>query len=244
LQLIPIKLYSAIVDGIHWCGLNLATDSRYFTVELGVCMQRLGEILIAAGIVAIPLLAFSIVAIALIVERTVFWYRINRRQEKAIKEALSLYREDPALTVAKLERNVDLPMARIFLEALSLEDAEPDELALAIDGATQAEVPNLKRFNSVFDTIVTLSPLLGLLGTVLGLIQSFSALNLGDIGGTKTVGVTTGISEALTSTAFGLVVAVVTLFFANTFRGFYLRQLAMIQEHSAELELLHRRRHR
>lgn len=207
-------------------------------------MQRLGEILISAGIVAIPLLAFSIVALALIVERTVFWYRINRRQEKVIKEALTLYREDPALTIAKLERNVDLPMARIFLEALSLEDAEPDELALAIDGATQAEVPNLKRFNSVFDTIVTLSPLLGLLGTVLGLIQAFSALNLGDIGGTKTVGVTTGISEALTSTAFGLIVAVVTLFFANTFRGFYLRQLAMIQEHSAELELLHRRRHK
>jgi biopolymer transport protein ExbB len=207
-------------------------------------MQRLGQILVSAGIVAIPLLAFSIVAIALIVERIVFWYRINRRQEKAIKEALALYREDPALAIGKLERNVDLPMARIFLEALSLEDAEPDELALAIDGATQAEVPNLKRFNSVFDTIVTLSPLLGLLGTVLGLIQAFSALNLGDIGGTKTVGVTTGISEALTSTAFGLVVAVVTLFFANTFRGFYLRQLAMIQEHSAELELLHRRRYK
>lgn len=207
-------------------------------------MQRLGQILISAGVVAIPLLAFSIVAIALIVERIVFWYRINRRQEKVIKEALALYREEPSLAIGKLERNVDLPMARIFLEALSLEDAEPDELALAIDGATQAEVPNLKRFNSVFDTIVTLSPLLGLLGTVLGLIQAFSALNLGDIGGTKTVGVTTGISEALTSTAFGLVVAVVTLFFANTFRGFYLRQLAMIQEHSAELELLHRRRYK
>lgn len=207
-------------------------------------MQRLGQILISAGVVAIPLLAFSIVAIALIVERIVFWYRINRRQEKVIKETLASYREDPALAIGKLERNVDLPMARIFLEALSLEDAEPDELALAIDGATQAEVPNLKRFNSVFDTIVTLSPLLGLLGTVLGLIQAFSALNLGDIGGTKTVGVTTGISEALTSTAFGLVVAVVTLFFANTFRGFYLRQLAMIQEHSAELELLHRRRYK
>ncbi|QZZ23337.1 MotA/TolQ/ExbB proton channel family protein [Leptothermofonsia sichuanensis E412] len=198
----------------------------------------------SAGVVAIPLLAFSIVAIALIVERIVFWYRINRRQEKVIKEALALYREEPSLAIGKLEQNVDLPMARIFLEALSLKDAEPDELALAIDGATQAEVPNLKRFNSVFDTIVTLSPLLGLLGTVLGLIQAFSALNLGDIGGTKTVGVTTGISEALTSTAFGLVVAVVTLFFANTFRGFYLRQLAMIQEHSAELELLHRRRYK
>ena len=205
-------------------------------------MQKFGEILISAGIVAIPLLIFSIVAIALITERIVFWYRINHRQTKVVRESLALYRQDPSLAQEKLERNVDLPIARIFLEAISLEDAEPDELALAIDGATQAEVPVIKRFNNVFDTIITLSPLLGLLGTVLGLIRSFSALNLGDIGGTKTAGVISGISEALVSTAFGLIVAVATLFFANTLRGFYLRQLAMIQEYSAELELLYRRR--
>jgi len=204
-------------------------------------MQRVGEILMAAGIVAIPLLLFSITAIALIAERIVFWGRLNRRQERVIKDVLVLYRDDPKLAIERLDRNVDLPIARIFFKALSLEDAEPEEFALAIDGAIQAEVPVLKRFSNTFDTIVTLSPLLGLLGTVLGLIRSFSALNLGDIGGTKTAGVTSGISEALVSTAFGLVVAVFTLFFANLFRGFYLRQLALIQEYAAELELIHRR---
>lgn len=204
-------------------------------------MQRLGEIVVTAGIVGIPLLLFSIVAIALIVERIVFWVRVIRRQRKVVREALELYREDTSLAQGKLKRNVDLPIARIFLEALSLEEAEPEEFALAVEGASQAEIPILKRFNNVFDTIVTLSPLLGLLGTVLGLIQSFSALNLGDVGGTKTAGVTAGISEALVSTAFGLVVALFTLFFANTFRGFYLQQIALIQEYSAELELIHRR---
>lgn len=204
-------------------------------------MQKLGEILIAAGIVAIPLLIFSIVAIALIVERILFWTRVNRRQKQVIRQALDLYRQDISQAQEQLERNVDLPIARIFLEALSLEDAEPEEFALAVEGAIQAEIPILKRFNNTFDTIVTLSPLLGLLGTVLGLIRSFAALNLGDIGGTRTVEVTSGISEALVSTAFGLIVALFTLFFANTFRGFYLRQIAMIQESAAELELIHRR---
>ncbi len=204
-------------------------------------MQKLGEIVITAGIVGIPLLAFSVVAIALIIERIVFWQRVMRRQDHVIKAALALYQQTPVLAIEKLQRHVDLPIARIFLEAISLEDGEPEEFALAIDGATQAEIPVLKRFNNIFDTIVTLSPLLGLLGTVLGLIQSFSSLNLGDVGGTKTAGVTAGISEALVSTAFGLVVALFTLFFANTFRGFYLRQLALIQERSAQLELLHRR---
>jgi biopolymer transport protein ExbB len=204
-------------------------------------MQKLGEILMAAGIVAIPLLLFSIVAIALIVERLVFWTRIIRRQDPVIKTALELYRDQPELAIEKLNRHVDLPIARIFLEAMTLEEGEPEEFALAIDGATQAEIPVLKRFTNIFDTIVTLAPLLGLLGTVLGLIQSFSSLNLGDVGGTKTAGVTAGISEALVSTAFGLIVALFTLFFANTFRGFYMRQLALIQERSAQLELLHRR---
>jgi len=204
-------------------------------------MQKLGEILMAAGIVAIPLLLFSIVAIALIVERLVFWTRVMRHQDQVVKTALELYRDQPDMAIEKLKRHVDLPIARIFLEAITLEDGEPEEFALAIDGATQAEIPVLKRFTNVFDTIVTLAPLLGLLGTVLGLIQSFSSLNLGDVGGTKTAGVTAGISEALVSTAFGLIVALLTLFFANTFRGFYLRQLALIQERSAQLELLHRR---
>jgi biopolymer transport protein ExbB len=207
-------------------------------------MVRLGEILIAAGIVAWPLLIFSVVAIALIVERIVFWARILRRQDETLRQVMELYREDPDLAIEKLKRSVDLPVARIFLEALSLEDAEPEEFCLAMEGAIQAEVPILKRFSNVFDTIVSLSPLLGLLGTVLGLIQSFASLNLGDLSGNRTVGVTSGISEALTSTALGLVVALVTLFFANTFRGFYLRQLARIQEYAAAIELLYRRRYK
>lgn len=204
-------------------------------------MQKLGEILIAAGVVAIPLLVFSIVAIALIIERIVFWVRLLRRQNPVVNTALEIYREQPDLAIEKLKRHLDLPIARIFLQAMTLEDGEPEEFALAIDGATQAEIPVLKRFTNIFDTIVTIAPLLGLLGTVLGLIQSFGSLNLGDVGGTKAVNVTAGISEALISTAFGLVVALFTLFFANTFRGFYIRQLALIQERSAQLELLHRR---
>jgi biopolymer transport protein ExbB len=68
-------------------------------------------------------------------------------------------------------------------------------------------------------------------------------LNLGDVGGTKTAGVTSGISEALVSTATGLVVAIFVLLFANTFRGFYQRQIAFLQEYGGQLELLFRRRY-
>lgn len=191
-----------------------------------------------------PLLAFSVVAIALIIERVRFWYRINTRQHKVVREVLNLYRVDNVVgAMEKLKKNADLPISRIFLSALQLEEPTPEEFRLALESEAQAEIPVLKRFQNIFETIIGLAPLLGLLGTVLGLIVSFASLDIGDVGGTKTADVTAGISEALVSTASGLVVAIFTLLFANTFRGLYQRQIAGIQEYAGQLELLYRRRY-
>lgn len=197
----------------------------------------------AGGIVMWPLLGFSVVAIALVVERIAFWFRINKRQRRVVRDVLGLYLQDTELAIAKLKQNADLPIARIFLAALELDRPNPEEFRLALESEAQAEIPGLKRFNVVFETIIALAPLLGLLGTVLGLITSFASLTLGDVGGTKTTGVTAGISEALISTASGLVVAIFTLLFANAFRGFYQRQIALIQEYGGQIELLYRRRY-
>jgi biopolymer transport protein ExbB len=198
----------------------------------------------AGGVVMWPLLAFSVVALGLIVERVRFWYRINSHQSRVVREVLNLYRlENVVGALDKLRKNADLPIARVFLSALELEEPNPEEFRLALESESQAEIPTLKRFSNIFDTIIALSPLFGLLGTVLGLIASFASLNLGDVGGTKTAGVTSGISEALVSTATGLVVAIFVLLFANTFRGFYQRQIAFLQEYGGQLELLFRRRY-
>ena len=195
----------------------------------------------AGGVVMFPLLAFSLLAIALILERIVFWQGVTSRQKRLVKEILYLYPRDPNSAFLKLEKNSDLPMARVFLAALELEQPTPEEFQLALESAAQAELPILNRFSTVFETIIGASPLLGLLGTILGLIQAFASLRVGDIGGSRTAGVTGGISEALISTAAGLCVALFTLLFANTFRGLYRRQLALIQEYGGKLELLYRR---
>ncbi|MBW4444250.1 MAG: MotA/TolQ/ExbB proton channel family protein [Plectolyngbya sp. WJT66-NPBG17] len=199
--------------------------------------------LTSGGLVMIPLLLFSILAVALILERSLFWVKISQRQQRVAKEFLSVYKRNPIAAFQMLEKNADLPIARIFLAALELEQATPEEFRLALESAGLAEIPLLKRFNTIFDTIVGLAPLLGLLGTITGLITSFASLGIGDVAGTNTRGVTGGISEALVSTASGLVVAIFTLFFANMFRGLYTRQLALIQEYGGQLELLYRRRH-
>ncbi len=190
-----------------------------------------------------PLLGLSILAMALILERIMFWLRIVRRQERVMREVLLLYRHDPAAALHQLEKNLHLPLARIFLAALELDQATPDEFRLALESAAQAELPLLKRFNTAFETVISVSPLLGLLGTVLGLISSFASLRIGDLGNTSTTNVSAGISTALISTASGLVVAIATLLFANLFRGLYLRQIALIQEYGGQLELIYRRHH-
>jgi len=195
----------------------------------------------AGGIVMWPLLGFSIAVVALIIERIVFWTKINRNQRRIVRDILFAYRQDPGAVQNKLRQQVKLPIARIFMEALELDEPTPEEFRLALESATQAELPILKRFNTFFETVISVSPLLGLLGTILGLINSFAALDLGQGLGTNAGAVTGGISEALVSTAAGLVVAIFTLLFANTFRGLYRRQLALIQEYGGQFELLHRR---
>lgn len=202
------------------------------------------NLFIAGGVVMWPLLLSSVVAVGLIIERVRFWIKISNRQHRVVREVLSLYRQNNVVsTIDTLRKNVDLPISRIFLTALELEEANPEEFRLALESEAQAEIPLLKRFNTVFDTIIALAPLLGLLGTVLGLITSFASLNIGNVGGSQTANVTGGISEALVSTATGLIVAIFTLLFSNTFRGLYQRQIALIQEYGGELELLYRRRY-
>ncbi|TVP65012.1 MAG: MotA/TolQ/ExbB proton channel family protein [Leptolyngbya sp. LCM1.Bin17] len=198
----------------------------------------MGTIFAAGGIVMWPLLGFSILAIALIIERSLFWFRINRRQRPVMQDILRTYRQAPMDLYPKLRQNVNLPMVRIFLEALEIEGASPKQFHLALASAMQAELPQLRRFSTVFATIISVAPLLGLLGTILGLIRSFAALQLGDLSA-NTGAVTGGISEALVSTAAGLVVAIGTLIFANLFRGLYKRQIALIQEYGGQLEILY-----
>ncbi len=202
-------------------------------------METIWQLFKSGGVVMLPLLGLSIYSLAIILERSLFWFKTSRKQNQVIKQLLSLYRDDPPAASSMLKRHLNLPIARIFAVALSLERSTPQKFSLALESAAQAEIPLLKRFNNSLDTVIGVAPLLGLLGTVLGLITSLSSLKLGDIESSQTAGVTAGIGEALVSTAAGLVVAIFTLFFASIFRGLYLRQIALIQEVGGQLELLH-----
>jgi biopolymer transport protein ExbB len=202
-------------------------------------MESILQLFKSGGVVMFPLLGLSIYSLAIILERSLFWFKTSQKQNQVIKQLLSLYRDDPDAASKMLQRHLNLPLARIFAVALSLERSTPQKFNLALETAAQAEIPLLKRFNNSLETVIGVAPLLGLLGTVLGLITSLSSLKLGDIESSQATGVTAGIGEALISTAAGLVVAIFTLFFASIFRGLYLQQIALIQEVGGQLELIH-----
>ncbi len=201
----------------------------------------MGNWFTTGGVVMWPLLLFSVVTLALVMERSWFWLRLSRQQRQLVGDILTLYQQHPERALAKLKQYPHLPLARIFLAALSLGEATPEEFTLALESAAQAELPLLKRFQTLFETVIGVAPLLGLLGTVLGLIQVLSSIRIGEGGMASSTGVTLGVGEALTSTAAGLIVAIATLLFANLFQGLYRRQRAFLQEAAGKLEILHRR---
>ncbi|PSN19066.1 biopolymer transporter ExbB [filamentous cyanobacterium CCP5] len=196
----------------------------------------------AGGVTMLPLLIFSFVSLALALERSWFWIRLQGQQRPLVEQVIGVYRQQPEAAISKLKQYPHLPVARIFLAALADRNLDPEEFRLALENATQAELPHLKRFQTFFETVTGVAPLLGLLGTILGLIQALSALQPGQT--QVPMGVTVGIGEALISTAAGLLIAITTLLLASLFRALYRRQISFLQTAAGHLELLHRRQQR
>jgi biopolymer transport protein ExbB len=98
---------------------------------------------------------------------------------------------------------------------------DPEVFKLALESSADEELASMRQGDKLLEAVIALAPLLGLLGTVLGLIRSLSGIRLGDLGTSSTAGVTLGISESLISTAAGLVVAITTLVFYRLFQAFF-----------------------
>lgn len=204
-------------------------------------MQLSGSLWAAGGVVMLPLLLFSTVTLVLMGERLWFWWQVIRQQREVVLRFLDQYPTEPEAAIAHLRNQTHLPITRVFLTALQPPTLNPEDFRLALETAAQRELPLLKRFQTVFETVIAVCPLLGLLGTLLGLMRVFVSLDLSSPSGLQNSGITRGIAEALISTATGLAIAIVTLMFASVFRGLYRRQRSFLQVSGGQLELLYRR---
>jgi biopolymer transport protein ExbB len=188
-------------------------------------------ILIKGGPVMVPLLACSVLSLAVVIERIVFWRR--SRSRAPVEELLQLVERREFAKATELGRKLDLPAARVLIAGLEHRNPSPDK---ALEVAAQAEIPVLKKRLAILDTIITLAPLLGLLGTITGMISSFGIMSEAGLG--QPHAVTGGVAEALIATAAGLLIAILTLIPYNYFSNRAERELEEIEYYGSRLELL------
>ncbi|MEA5447420.1 MotA/TolQ/ExbB proton channel family protein [Leptolyngbya sp. CCNP1308] len=203
--------------------------------------MNIPELFARGGIAMWPLLLLSILAVGTILERIWFWSRILTREREVSGRVLEAARRDWAAAADIAYRSTALPMGRFLSTPLKLQSPDPEVFRLALETSANEELLAMSRGEKILEAVIALSPLLGLLGTVLGLINSLSSIQISDLGsGDATAGTSLGISEALISTATGLIVAITALAFYRLFQGFVFGQAKMFRQAGSELELLYR----
>jgi biopolymer transport protein ExbB len=199
------------------------------------------ELFARGGFAMWPLLLLSILAVGTILERIWFWSRILTREREVSGRVLEAARRDWGAAADIASRSAALPMGRFLSAPLKLHSPDPEVFRLALETAANEELLAMGRGEKILEAVIALAPLLGLLGTVLGLINSLGSIQLSDLGSADaTAGTSLGISEALISTATGLLVAITALAFYRLFQGFIFGQAKMFRQAGSELELLYR----
>src|SRR4028118_1234786 len=169
------------------------------------------ELIQKGGIAMWPLLVLSILALGTIFERIWFWTSILFKERQVVNRVLDAATSNwPVAREMALEARRQ-PIGRYLYAPLRLANPDPDVFRLALESAADDELASMRRGDKLLEAVIALAPLLGLLGTVLGLINSLGSIRLGDLGTASTAGVTLGISESLITTATGLIVAITTL---------------------------------
>lgn len=172
------------------------------------------ELFHKGGPIMWPILFLSVATLGVVVERLIFAARETRRRDKnavhRIFEAVQHGRYDEAIGQGRASDDM---IARVLTAGLEHRESSLDDALLE---AASRELDEYNRGLVVLDTAVTLGPLLGLLGTVVGMIRAFGVVGGGDLAEKQTV-ITGGIAESLLAVSFGLIVAIVAILPLNYF---------------------------
>ena len=182
-----------------------------------------------------PLLLFSIISVSCIIERLIFWNKINN-YEKVINSLQINNFIDISYIKSLNKKDIgDNPYKKLLFKIKDFDLSNQKNLSIALTISIQSLQFEYEKFNNIFSTIISISPLLGLLGTVFGLMNSFSFIEIGNVG-VNADEVTGGISEALVSTASGLIIAIFTVVFSNYFKSLKIKKIKLINEFCGRFE--------
>ncbi|MEM1238880.1 MAG: MotA/TolQ/ExbB proton channel family protein [Cyanobacteria bacterium P01_H01_bin.26] len=204
-------------------------------------MATVFDFLAKGGPVMVPIMGASVLTISCALERTRFWSDLLRREGKIVTDVLDAARRDLNEAAAIANQHSDTPIGRFLFAPLRLRNASPETFRLAMETAADREFVKMRQGEKLLETIVAISPLLGLLGTVTGLIATFYSLDIGGSGGGEGASAAAaGIGEALITTAAGMVVAILALLVLRVLVSLQSQQTDYFSEAGNELELIYR----
>jgi biopolymer transport protein ExbB len=191
------------------------------------------EFFLKGGPVMYPILLCALVAVAVVGERSFWWMReASRRDPQKLEEILAALENGDVPAATKIAEGSLDPVIRMIYHGLNHVHTS---LQGALELGAGIELERAGRFLTVMDTLVTLSPLLGLLGTVTGLMHAFLSVGSAEL---SVQAVTGGIGEALIATACGLGIAIFSLVPFNYFNGRVARLQFDLEAAATNVELM------
>ena len=184
-------------------------------------------IILSGGVIIWPIILLSIISLAIVLEKTWNLARDIIIPKNLTEHLISLVADD-SLTEKKIRKmSKDSVLGSIFAKLINEKNNDKANLRLKAEEVGRFEVNRLEQYLSLLGTIATVSPILGLLGTVMGMINIFSNLLEANLSSVSPLA--SGIAEALVTTAAGVVVAIPTLIFYRHFTR-------IIENYALELE--------
>jgi biopolymer transport protein ExbB len=184
-----------------------------------------------------PLLGCSILALTVILDRLFFWIREDmRRNQPLVDEVLSLCQKGAWDAVREKVKGSKDYVIKILVTGILHREFS---MTKAMESAAADEIRRMQRYMGILDTMITVAPLLGIFGTVIGIIISFELLGSGGIEHPEAV--TAGIAQALITTASGLGIAILAVFPYNYFNSRVARAALVIEKYATSLEIVYDR---
>jgi biopolymer transport protein ExbB len=195
------------------------------------------ELIYKGGIVMFPLLACSICVLTIIIERTLFWITLNRRHNRQlVNEILDICQEGDWESVRKKTTGSKDYAIRVLVSGIL---HRKYSMTKAMEVAAIQEIVKMRRGMGVLDTMITVAPLLGILGTVIGIILSFDMLAIEGIENPQAV--TGGIAQALITTATGLSIAILAVIPFNYFNVKVEQAVQSMEQYATSLEIVYQK---
>jgi hypothetical protein len=138
------------------------------------------------GIAMWPLLFLSILSVSTIIERIWFWSKVLLSENQILNQIMEVAWRNPEMAAKIARENRNHPLAKFLYAPLKLNNPEPDVFHFALEAEADEQLALMRRGDKIFEAVIALSPLLGLLGTVLGLITSLADIQISDLGTSST----------------------------------------------------------